>query len=433
MSKPQDNKWGNICERVDTCALTGAAAFVGGIPGAEILCNGPLWCYFYALRHLEHAEYDMAERFHGSQPDNNAVVYGSEKYLLETLQRLFKREQVPELLFIEASCSMSLIGDDLNGIATKAALPCPFVTMDCGGMVGGFAEGYAKAGMKVLEKFAKDNVTCEAGSVNVLGMTPFYLNGSADSKEMRSLLSKAGYIIQSMPGAGSSLEELALVGRAQLNIVTNEELGLPLAQYLQERFGTPYILAGLPYGVEGTVDWLQKLAKVLPAVNMHKLEAEAEATHGFLTSWINDARCVWGSLWFDKVAVCAPPTMALCLAQSLRSEWLDTAQLEVLCQRQLPNKNAQHYCTTADAIYCAGVDNPGLNNLLSGEQLLLLGSSSEASYLYRQGRKHFVNLNVAFPANDEYFFSERPWIGFTGARVMLERIWNAYIWQKMRE
>ena len=48
MSKLVDNHWGNICERVDTCALTGAAAFAAGIKDAKILANGPLWCYFYA-------------------------------------------------------------------------------------------------------------------------------------------------------------------------------------------------------------------------------------------------------------------------------------------------------------------------------------------------------------------------------------------------
>ena len=79
MSKLVDNHWGNICERVDTCALTGAAAFAAGIKDAKILANGPLWCYFYALRYLENAEYNMGERFFGSQPDNNAVVYGAEK------------------------------------------------------------------------------------------------------------------------------------------------------------------------------------------------------------------------------------------------------------------------------------------------------------------------------------------------------------------
>lgn len=75
--------WGNICERADTCALTGAGAFFAAIDKSEVLINGPLWCYFYALRHLEKARPDMYTRFYGSQPDNNAVIYGSEEYVTQ--------------------------------------------------------------------------------------------------------------------------------------------------------------------------------------------------------------------------------------------------------------------------------------------------------------------------------------------------------------
>ena len=32
--------WGNICERVDTCALTGAGAFFAAIDKSEVLING---------------------------------------------------------------------------------------------------------------------------------------------------------------------------------------------------------------------------------------------------------------------------------------------------------------------------------------------------------------------------------------------------------
>lgn len=35
----------------------------------------------------------MAERFHGSQPDNNAIVYGTEKFLLEALESIKKKNK----------------------------------------------------------------------------------------------------------------------------------------------------------------------------------------------------------------------------------------------------------------------------------------------------------------------------------------------------
>ena len=151
-----NGKWENICSRADTCALTGAAAFFAGIPKSEVLVNGPLWCYFYALRHLEHTEYNMAERFHGSQPDNNAIVYGTEKFLLEALESIKKEKQNPDVMLIENSCSLSLIGDDIAGIAKKADLKCPVITMDSGGLNGGFAEGYSKAAIKLLESLQLD-------------------------------------------------------------------------------------------------------------------------------------------------------------------------------------------------------------------------------------------------------------------------------------
>ena len=89
-------EWGNVCSRVDTCALTGAAAFFTGIKGAEVLVNGPLWCYFYALRHLEKSNSRLGERFHGS-----AAGYGSSFPL--------NREMTTRLLGFD---SMNYNGDD---------------------------------------------------------------------------------------------------------------------------------------------------------------------------------------------------------------------------------------------------------------------------------------------------------------------------------
>ena len=124
--------WGNICERVDTCALTGAGAFFAAIDKSEVLINGPLWCYFYALRHLEKARPDMYTRFYGSQPDNNAVIYGSEEYVTQELRRMLEDGHKPSVLLLESSCSLSLIGDDLAGMARKLQLPFPVVTLDSG-------------------------------------------------------------------------------------------------------------------------------------------------------------------------------------------------------------------------------------------------------------------------------------------------------------
>ena len=248
--------WGNICERVDTCALTGAGAFFAAIEKSEVLINGPLWCYFYALRHLEKARPDMYTRFYGSQPDNNAVIYGSEEYVTQELQRMLEDGHKPSVLLLESSCSLSLIGDDLAGMARKLQLPFPVVTLDSGGMVGGFAEGYAKAGKKLFAQLLPQTATAKPLAVNILGQSEFYLQGAADTRELKRLLQLAGYEVLCTPGCECTLEELQRLPEAALNIVTNAELGLPLAEYLQKKYGTPYVFAGLPYGVQGTLQML---------------------------------------------------------------------------------------------------------------------------------------------------------------------------------
>lgn len=424
-----ENDWGNICDRVDTCALTGAAAFVAGIPDAEVLVNGPLWCYFYALRHLEHAVYNMAERFHGSQPDNSAVVYGTEKFLTEALERLVNEGHRPSVLLIENSCSLSLIGDDLAGIARKAQLPFPVVTMDSGGLNGGFAEGYTKACISMLNQIEEfdSKAEPEANSINLLGLSDFYYNGISDRQEICRIAAKARYKINCVPGGGSSFEQLRQIGRAALNVVCNEELGLKIAKFLKEKFDTPYICAGVPYGTEGTKEWIKCLNSAMPCADIAAVNAECDAMQQRLQVWNNDIRCTWGDLWFDNVLVAAPGTMALCIGQALRSEWADAGRLSIMCQHPVTQNK---YCIVADEIMEAGTDFAKIDEYFKQiNNVLVLGSSSESANLRRRKDCQFASCNIAYPVNDEALLTDVPFAGIKGSAHMQQRLWNAYIRQ----
>ena len=424
MSKVKQN-WTNICNRVDTCALTGAAAFIAGIPGSEVLVNGPLWCYFYALRYLERADCSMSLRIRGSQPDNNAVVYGAEKYIVQALESLVAEQQRPSVLLLESSCSMSLIGDDLAGIVKKEQLPFPVVTMDCGGMIGGFAEGYARAAQKGLAALVTEQPKeRKALAVNLIGQTDYYLQGAADTRELQRILRLAGYEVLTAPGSGSSLAELQQVGEAALNIVTNVELGLDVAKYLEKKYGTPYVIAGLPYGIKGTVSWLKKIHAVLPCPQLEQVEQEAERLQHIVDAKNSEARLLWGSLWFDEVLVSAPATQAVCLAQAVRTEWADMGRLTVVCQQTLKEALT---CEAADAVLTVGQDDEAIEAYLNScKNVLVLASSSESSVLYRRSGCRFIPFNIAYPAQDDIFFAQEPFVGFNGCLQLLQRLWNKF-------
>ena len=75
----------SVCRHSDSCALAGAAGFFAGIQDALIAVNGPMWCYFYAMRTLEQECPMIAQRMISTQLDNDAIVFGAEEYIRETL------------------------------------------------------------------------------------------------------------------------------------------------------------------------------------------------------------------------------------------------------------------------------------------------------------------------------------------------------------
>lgn len=86
----QPSEWENSCHRIGTCALTGSAALFASIPGSYVIVNGPLWCYFYAMKYIDDSMPGAAERFYCTQPDQNSLVYGTEKDLINGFEYLKK-------------------------------------------------------------------------------------------------------------------------------------------------------------------------------------------------------------------------------------------------------------------------------------------------------------------------------------------------------
>ncbi len=426
MSEPV---WSNVCNRSDTCALTGAAAFIAGIPNAEVLVNGPMWCYFYALRHLERMETDIARRMHGSQPNNEAIIYGSESFLAEALERLKARETQPELLLIETSCSLSLIGDDILGIAKKAALPHLVSVMDCGGIIGGFAEGYRKAALTILNDLSLVPQPVMPNRVNLIGGTPFYCAGKEDIKEIVRLLELCGYEVNVCLGSGSPLGKIKELTGAALNIVLHAELGGEIAVYLEKEFGMPYVCAGLPYGLEGTKQWLQTIAAILPS-DTTAVEEEIKRRDKKIQGLRSDVQMTWGNMWFDKAVVAAPGTVAAGIGDALRREWADMGKLTVISYHDVTSFGLQS--TMADTFLIAGEAGRQIESIWETlDEGLLLGSSSERSLIRRD--KHVVCCNIALPVQDELMLIEQPFCGLRGSEYMLQRLWNGYIQQRMKQ
>ena len=443
-----DNDFKTSCHHMSTCALTGASAFFDAIPGSFMLINGPLWCYFYAMKYVEDYDASALRRFHCTQPEGNALVYGTEKDLLAGLD-FVKANFTPERIFILNNCSVSLVGDDIAGIAAKAELPFPVYAADCGGIAGDFAEGYEIALLRVIAEVKKnaeakrdladvseansknadeakvsenlnlETIDCKP-SVNLLGLSPTYFRGEEDIKEIRRILEMAGYRINAIPGGGSAWSEIMRLPQADLNLVLRDELALKAAKELQAEFGTPYLSVGMPYGIQGTLRWLDTINAVLPVKNREAIRQEAEAVNARLQFRSSNMQSLWGPLWFDNILIAAPPSEAAGIAEAVRGEWADTGNLVIHFTQDTALRPQ-----AATKICIAGKDDTAMKETFENwSGGLVMGSSLEASRLVRL-KKPFVNCNIVLPAYHEIIATDSPLCGIRGAAYLFERIWNA--------
>ena len=432
----RDNDFKTSCHHMSTCALTGASAFFDAIPGSFMLINGPLWCYFYAMKYVEDYDASALRRFHCTQPEGNALVYGTEKDLLAGLD-FVKANFTPERIFILNNCSVSLVGDDIAGIAAKAELPCPVYAADCGGIAGDFAEGYEIALLRLIKE-VKNHTSANAGvssknsatkpSVNLLGLSPTYFRGEEDIKEICRILETAGYRINAIPGGGSAWDEIMELPQADLNLVFRDELALKAARELETEFGTPYLSVGMPYGIAGTLRWLDTINAALPAKNTEAIRQEAEAVNARLQFRSSNMQSLWGPLWFDNILIAAPPSEAAGIAEAVRGEWADTSNLVIHFTQDTPLRPK-----AATKICIAGKDDAAMKetfeNWTGG---LVIGSSLETSRLVRL-KKPFVNCNIVLPSYHEIIATDSPLCGIRGAAYLFERIWNAKLNSCMEE
>ena len=424
---PEQN-WQDLCLQNDACALSGAAAFFAGIPDAMMVANAPIWCYFYALRYLEPTSQELGKRFFCSQPDNSAVVYGSEECLLQTLETV-KQSGQPGILLIENSCALGLIGDDIAAIAAKADLKCPVICLDSGGLTGGFQAGYRAAAKAYFSKVRLDERRqIRPRSVNLLGLGTGYYNSRNDVLELKRLLQLAGFEVIATPGAGSNTARIAELTAAELNIVVHQELGQETAEFLKREYGMPYCCALPPYGIEGSSAWLKMIESACcgqAQQNYRLWQREADEARRFIAEATLDLQRSWGEPWFDNILLAAPPSVALGLGQALRCEWLDTGKMTALLHGARLNLQTPQ---CFDLVLDEDAQSLSLQEefkLLGGG--LLLGSANEQGVLERLKVSDVQKINISLPVHDEVILNGLPFMGLRGALNLCEKVWGKHI------
>lgn len=107
---------------------------------------------------------------------------------------------------------------------------------------------------------------------------------------------------------------------------------------MKSRFDIPYISVGLPYGMEGTLRWLNRIAEAVNSASLKAAEMEIRCRQKRLLHFGNNMKSMWGTLWFDRILFRHHRKRVWELQKRWRGEWADTENLTVHLQADTCSK-----------------------------------------------------------------------------------------------
>jgi hypothetical protein len=174
------------------------------------------------------------------------AIMGEDEKLVEKIQVALQNTKAPCITVIGSPVPM-VIGFDFKGFASllESRTGLPAFGFPATGL-GYYDQGQKEAYLAIARRLLAGEPEKNPRAVNILGASA--LDGFDDPAldVLETMLKGVGLERAAVWGARSSLEEIAESGGAAVNWVITAA-ALPLARYLRERYGTPFV-AGLPVG-----------------------------------------------------------------------------------------------------------------------------------------------------------------------------------------
>ena len=219
------------------CPLMGAAMAVRGIKDAVLLVVGTDECAYYTKHMTLHSDDfgGLGGRCVSAVLDTRDVTFGCKAKLDSAVAELVT-EYKPRAVFVVTTCVVEVIGDDTDSMADAYTeqYGIPFLSVHtehfkCENHLPGL-ERTITACFDLMQQCPP------AGTVNLLGQRM----GKFETTELSRILRDNGVKIGMQLPCGCTVDEIVTAASAKVNIVVNA-IALPLAQKMQEKFGTPYV------------------------------------------------------------------------------------------------------------------------------------------------------------------------------------------------
>ncbi|MBQ8798163.1 MAG: nitrogenase component 1 [Lachnospiraceae bacterium] len=224
------------------CPLMGAMMAVGGIEDAVLLVLGTDECTYYTKKATigGFSFKGIDNRCFSVVLDHHDVTFGCREKLQDAFKELMD-DIAPKAVFIVTTCVLEVTGDDVDSMAAELeeqyripVLPVHTEHFKTANHIPGVRDTVT-ACVSMMEQVSNEQISHK--KVNIIGQRM----GKFQETQLYEILVKHNIEIGMMLPGGTTLEDIKHAATAGVNIVVNE-LGLPLAERMKKRFGTPYVM-----------------------------------------------------------------------------------------------------------------------------------------------------------------------------------------------
>ena len=231
-----------------TADVSGVCSALYELGGMTVM-HDPSGCNSTYNTHDEIRWYDQDSLiFISGLTDIDAIMGNDEKFLRDIED--VAEELKPKFIALASSPIPFMNGTDFPGLARAltAETGIPAFSVPTSGMHD-YVYGAGLALSEIARHFT-GAAEKRKRKLNLLGVTPLDFGPQPMVDAMKRRLEKYGWEILSTWAMGDTLEDLSHAGEAEVNLVVSS-VGIPAANVLREKFGTPF-LVGTP--VEGYED-----------------------------------------------------------------------------------------------------------------------------------------------------------------------------------
>ena len=170
----------------------------------------------------------------------------------------------PRVIFVVGSASVAVIGTDVKGVCSymQERVNARLIAFDDGGFRGDYSFGLKAAYDLLARELVRETREKDPDSYLILGASLGEYRCRSDVWEIQNLMREAfGMECRCCFGMESEIKDFEEAGKTALALVLRPEAE-SAAALLMQKHSVPFF-CGAPYGYEGTLSWLEGIAKQL--------------------------------------------------------------------------------------------------------------------------------------------------------------------------